>query len=698
MRWGKPVLAIALYVLACFALLPALHTFSQGASAWVIAGMCAFSLLFAAVIYYLYRPDVGRWPEWTVRMVAISWVGLSAMAIFYRPDVSQDLTIADATTSIGELFAEEDAQATGEDIASLPDGNLVPASSEDTAPVTAPTPADFTGLAEAPVLTSGVRVGVLAKTPTPDYRVPSSVLPEVASGQRPHGIVVRPLDSGTRMNESGREIQFETADLMLAVQHGPAPVTVTRTGEIEQAAVDLPEGEAGLPKALLGSKVDPPDQIAVLAGEQPTIPSQGLAPAVQAALDERPFYWELTGLADRGVPAVFRAASVPDQDGGDWIADGVPVLQGAAPASPDLIDAAWDLVAVASSTVSTVAPSRLSTGRNPDPVQVTVLRTGRDDWMQNQVARLGEPSSAGPVGAASAGDRPELPLSDANALSQKLATAKESPGNALQGPAVLTSTPSQSVNVDNLELPPQTDGDPIAARIGKEPEAGATPSNLILASGPSGLPNIPATQPPPMAERVLIYLYFDDPRLGSHPTVGDPWQALVSPELADAVERTEVEEVREIVAVTNWCAAANDPDGVKQKTLPGGAYTTAILSDRIRLLKVRVDLPNEKLGLLEAELPVFDGAEPGFFHNKMPLMGGQRGEPVLARAVAYLRESSNAGIDLNTPPGIEGGHYYASTEALMSALKAHGCVGALFNQGEGPSNEIGRIVSKKLGG
>ncbi|MEM7213222.1 MAG: biotin/lipoyl-containing protein, partial [Pseudomonadota bacterium] len=83
--WGKPILALALYVLACFALLPILHLFGKTASMPVVLAMVVGCIAFSALIFYLYAPGAGKWPRRTVQLISASWIAISSIALFYHP-------------------------------------------------------------------------------------------------------------------------------------------------------------------------------------------------------------------------------------------------------------------------------------------------------------------------------------------------------------------------------------------------------------------------------------------------------------------------------------------------------------------------------------------------------------------------------------------------------------------------------------
>ena len=172
-----------------------------------------------------------------------------------------------------------------------------------------------------------------------------------------------------------------------------------------------------------------------------------------------------------------------------------------------------------------------------------------------------------------------------------------------------------------------------------------------------------------------MFLYFDDPRATSHPGVGDRWAPQLSPGVAEAVRSAKVEAVREVVQVSSWCDAEGQSGTVDK---------TAWLNDRIRLLQVRMAVEPTKLAALEAELPVFGDAPPGFFHNLRPLLGGGADAPVMQRAWDYLQDAGGARAT-----------YFDKPEMLSRSLTDAGCAEIAWD-GDGPANQIGRDLAVKL--
>ncbi|MEM7058334.1 MAG: hypothetical protein AAF557_12145 [Pseudomonadota bacterium] len=921
--WAKPALAIALYVLACFALLPILNAFGRDASMGTLIAMCIGCILFGAVIFHLYAPDSGWWPRWTVRLVAASWIGISSMAIFYQQDTPDDITLADATAPLTRLFVAPEE-------VSIPVPDVAPK-----APV---------------ILASGIAAGPTDEFPVPDYGLPKSVLGAPAAQPVPHGVRVLAWGRVVPTNASGDVLAFDQTDVIAeqmlasaapadevqAAQNSAALAATAEETEVPLSLATAPDlsvfripardgggtlievahgsvaPEPTAPKAdavparptsadtqlqartseaieLLADGAVQPDTsvtavsswlgsaaVPVLLAETTHGPLQEPLPAVRAAKDAGLAQRDSREIRSTAGQAKMPALAAADNDG--WLTNGaLPVLQTDSVAGPDpdagpSVAVAQDTAPVSGGAVRLalsevdVAKPGLSTGSResvklaavavmqsdslsepvPDaapPVveaqdlteaerlnarvayaadaaskpsvdaitdgwlvdaEVPVMMSeaprgpetdpaapsaGEQDTIDDQLLALGVPAehaateplvsantpkvapsegveiailqsdrvatqeisdaaiqsalaSSAPARAAvpsflRPGLDPDVVLyAQRNAArdgwmfdqADRLATVKAETDLVLaleddQNPASDAPAPAASpVEGDDAVSAPSADagpvelavlegglnttvgfGAPVSALNGLGIVSLARPVSdaLQVAAAPADVPVVPPWQPEPepaLAERVMLFLFYDDPRLKDVPGVGDDWQPLMSPDLAAAIETSKVEAVNEVLEVTNWCAAANDPGGKKEKFLPGGAYRTAVLGDRIRLLQVRVALPDDKLAQLEQEVPVFGDGPSGFFHNKMPLFGAKPGDAVMDKARAFMQASSNSEIDKNTPPGMDGGHYFTSAEDLALAMQSNGCAGAIFNDGEGPVNAIGRALESKIAG
>lgn len=801
-EWGKPVLALALYVLACFALLPILHFFGNTASTPVLIAMVVGCIAFAALIYYLYAPDAGRWPKWTVRMVAISWVGISSLALFYRPDNPQDLTLDAATGPIASLF-----QKTPEPLAP--------------APKPAPPP-----VAVAQIK-SGVAVGPSETRSQPTQSPPTSVLASFDQVIQPHDVQVREWGRVNPINESGTEITFTQADLVVqpgasiavARADGTAldpvgiqdpflsealatpPQRAERQADIIMAAIPQVQ-DTTLPELNTQDQFVQGDDtvlsFATVAARGSSSAERLSSNALEAAPTDNPAFASADAM-DRTAVAVLRGdlfaqtvqvqqfAAIQNRSGlasssatrlavsaqprsvrtpapnlssqyriadSGWIDDqstaqnNTPTAPAAviaiAEISPDVTRNATPLSAVQSlapslaqtsatppaadgqiafgvavpggssagvldevaldltSTTPIVRrkPVRVASSRSPGLLLISAVRAGETTWMLDQTALLGTSQSRratdqdklisgqSPVILATLGNNPVSPEPRVNALQDQIGIAKVFGMAVLP---VLDGEPTAPVAV--------ADGYPGVKTASLAP-VGSTnnPAFISDAIGPQTVPSAPPVQPElQIAQRDLLYLYFDDPRILSHPQLGDPWQGLTSPKLANAIQRTEVVAVHEMLQVQNWCAAANDPDGTKRAQL-GQTYTTAFINDRIRLLRVRLSIDEVSLQRLESEIPLFDGTPAGFFHNKAPLLAGLPEDTLMQRGRDYLRSLSAGIFDPNAPDAIGGGQYFDNAIAVSVILQGAGCDQASLNDGAGATNAIGRTLESRLGG
>lgn len=736
--WGKPILAVALYVLACFALLPILHTFGEGASVPTLVAMCVASVLFGALIYYLYAPDAGPGPRWVVRLIAASWVAISAVAIFYRPDVTQDFTIADATSQIGALFRAPEAPET------------LPAPAEEVV-------TELVGGTPAAVVASGVQVGLVREGAVPEHTMPRSILTFAGDTPVYHGVGVR---TWARINPGlapGRVLAFELDDAVPGVGIARSRTDIFPAGKVAllsggdiplQPAPDLEPGtliagpvpqvradvtnpsvpaadESPTPSGPVDPGVPGGALVALVSTETASVPGDGTLP-----VSDRAGTW----LAENGLPVVLGAAmggavelndiawqggsvSAPPSmasvveltgagDGLDlakagWVeksvgwlhANGVPVVLSSASERVGVADDPWTGLAGSMVPGRGAAPARLAFGRTPDLLLFGVLRAGEADWMDAQTARLAGLSApdnrvdsfgragTGPVSTAEPA-RAEGPAS--------------LPGHDTPSPRGNTAAKAAQGPTAPLRLARASSDGLIDAPAATRPEIEARRlEDTKTATAPSGLPGIPAipTYQPASEGRHLLFVYFDDPRLESHPGIGDTWAAPVSEGLSGAVLQSEVIAEKQIIQVQDWCPAVNDP------SLAGSdGAQTAWLSDRIRLLQVSVEIESARIADFEAEIPLFDGTPAGFFHNRAPVMGALPGSPLLDDGMAYLRSLAAGIFDPASDEVMAGGQYFDSPRALATILKGAGCVRAEWNGGGPPENAIGRELEILLGG
>ena len=207
--------------------------------------------------------------------------------------------------------------------------------------------------------------------------------------------------------------------------------------------------------------------------------------------------------------------------------------------------------------------------------------------------------------------------------------------------------------------------------LGRGPHLAALSSGPVASDAPGAAPNVPVLAPEP-AVRTLLYLFFDDPRLDERPRLGDQWAADLPDDVAAGIWSNRVTAVHEVIQVDGWCSGSG-PDGHR-----------AWLSDRIRLLQVRVEMDPAVQAGFEAALPIFDGAEPGFFHNHRPLLGGRADAPVMERARSFLRD-------------MPGGVFFDDAATLAAAMREAGCTEAVWNGGDGPANDLGASLTVRFG-
>ncbi|MEM9138267.1 MAG: biotin/lipoyl-containing protein, partial [Pseudomonadota bacterium] len=313
-EWAKPALAIALYVLACFALLPILNAFGREASTGTLIGMCVGSIVFGLIIFHLYAPDGGWWPRWTVRMVALSWVGISSIAIFYQQETPDDITLADAAAPLTRLF---DA-----------DGTIAPA-----APGPAPEP--------AVVLASGVAAGPSDARPVPNHTAPKSVLGEPGPAPTPHRVSVREWRRVNPTNTSGEVLAFDQRDVTgggLGADPGDAAPTAVALAALTGGDA-LPEALAAMPDlsvfaAIAEAAADAAGTVtAMRITDVPTAPAADAGPGVAAIDDQGPGIREAVALTDNADPALRPGTDVAAI--ATWLGSSpLPVLKSEAPREP----------------------------------------------------------------------------------------------------------------------------------------------------------------------------------------------------------------------------------------------------------------------------------------------------------------------------------------------------------------------------
>ncbi|MEM7423045.1 MAG: hypothetical protein AAF334_04925, partial [Pseudomonadota bacterium] len=188
-QWGMPIVAIALYVVACFALLPVLSALGENAGPAMTVGLVGGCIAFAGLIYNLYAPSGGRWPRRTVGTVAASWLVMSGLAIFWMPSGPPD---DPAVATDGVVIADLEPGPDGTETGGLAATAVAPA------PVT-----------ERP----GVIVIAPKEIPAPPHAEPRFALAGDASDVVPHGVAVR---RGADM-----ELTRRSGDALAAISQQP---------------------------------------------------------------------------------------------------------------------------------------------------------------------------------------------------------------------------------------------------------------------------------------------------------------------------------------------------------------------------------------------------------------------------------------------------------------------------------------------
>ncbi|MEM6623082.1 MAG: hypothetical protein AAF674_12690 [Pseudomonadota bacterium] len=699
--WGRPVLALSLYVLACFVLLPLLHVFGDGAPIWQLALMTLGIVAFAVLVFRLYTPGAGTAPKLAVATMSISWVGLAAVALFLRPDVQGDVTVAGLSDRMTQIFRP--GAAAGDADAERPNPSSGQASTSDTAVAetasgAAPAPTDVESAAvgltgqSLPVAAPGVTGGDLG-LPVRPPSAPVTVLADLSPAPAAHGVTVRPwarVRPGREPGSApipGEPLAIVPAAIFPADQS--AATQALALGQPTQTAPLVP-GPAGSAPVLVVEQQRPLRAVRLaLSSGSPTagtIPSRGeptdLAPATPQAAD-------LALASDAGTPAALPRPS----DGPVMVSSLAVLLDRAAP------DLEWsDGRSVADVQVAAVDPTlgrdlpgaRLIANPGIDPVRLFARHAGEDGWIGVQVAVLNQTVPPATPGRSMTGAVP------------RTTTAQLPVPAGLQGrpsaPVVIQIRVASAIG-DWPSMGAMTVPDPVALAAGLASQSGQMPGAAVP---PSDAPRVVAaaalqqgalaTQPaldaaPVMRE--LLYLYVDDPRRTRQPGLGDAWVPQVSPDLAQLLRGSRVVEVHPLIRVAGWCAAA-----VGATT--GEAPDRAWLDDRVRLLRVRLWLEPDAVDALEIELPVFSGGQPGFFHNRMPLLGRDSADGLMAEGLDFVRQISNRFMDPHTPDG-DGGHYFDTADALVQALRQVGCRRAVLNDGAPASGDLGRSALSLLG-
>lgn len=673
--WWGPVLAIAFYVAACFAFLPVLSAASVQASVPGRMALLAAVALLGALIVRLYAPRFPGTPRSLVKLVAISWFGVATFAVLHRAEAPDDLTLRASERVVG-LF-RQDAGPADRAIAVAEPAAMPPAP-------------------ESPGVYAGASDAAAPRWAEPRTRLAAQ---SQASPEAP-GVAVRPWGRQNPVMRSGEPPQHAPEDMPVGPGAAPAATAAAwpeplfgagPAGAPPPPALRPPErvGDTNASVAAIDPMTQPldegPPRSPVLADRAPArapaaSPDRGAAPGAMARLPATGADWLAAGvpvIAGEGLPA--------REIAGGAIRRGGPPLGLERPTAlvrPDMarrpgpVLAAAPRVAQPETEFAAAGYPALALA-DVDPISEATLSFGLSEWMRARDLPAEDTPVTG-TGPAAPGARSQAPDRLAPAADREpgvvpspsrpplLVSSPEQPPASRPTDAAASEARSAAIDMAALQpLPERMRGAPATVA----PPARALPPRDPLPPDP---PQAPAVEP--AVERQLLFVYYDDPRLQAHPRAGEQWLPAVSPAAAAAIRSARVEAVREIVEVTDWCSADKP---------------VAALSDRIRLLQVRMDVDPGGIGSLEAELPVLSGAAPGLFHNRAPLLGGDRAAPLMLQARDFLGVSDE---------GAPEGRYFDSGAALAGALEAAGCRRIEFNGGAGPANGIGRDLARHLAG
>ncbi|MEM8842591.1 MAG: hypothetical protein AAGD47_12525, partial [Pseudomonadota bacterium] len=200
---------------------------------------------------------------------------------------------------------------------------------------------------------------------------------------------------------------------------------------------------------------------------------------------------------------------------------------------------------------------------------------------------------------------------------------------------------------------------------------------------------------PRYTELSLLFQYLEDPRNPTAPEVGSTYPVDLPPEIAMAVTAQKVAALRPVLHVAGWCIAADDRSGLKRITTDPDLYRRFAVSDRMQLMLVELTIESDTVAMLADALPIFGDGDPGFFHNRRPMMGGPSGPELLELAEDWLSARSNKRMDPNYPDVETGGSYYFETEQLLASLEAQGCTDPVWHGGT-PSTPLGAALDVAL--
>lgn len=255
-----------------------------------------------------------------------------------------------------------------------------------------------------------------------------------------------------------------------------------------------------------------------------------------------------------------------------------------------------------------------------------------------------------------------------------------------------SATPPRRTLVASLADAPQHDSTPAKVDQSDKPAKPGGPVELAALDTEIGpLPWIR----PRFTELSLLFQYLEDPRDPVSPTIGVPYAADLPPEVAMAVTSQNVTATRSVLQVTGWCIAAHDRSGLKRITTDPDLYRRFAVSDRMQLVVVDLKIESDTVAMLADALPVFGDEDPGFFHNRRPVMGGFSGPALLQLGEDWLGARSNRRMDPNYPDVETGGSFYFETDQLLAALKTQGCTDPIW-QGGAPATPLGEALDAAL--
>ncbi|MEM9736654.1 MAG: hypothetical protein AAF908_08625, partial [Pseudomonadota bacterium] len=190
----------------------------------------------------------------------------------------------------------------------------------------------------------------------------------------------------------------------------------------------------------------------------------------------------------------------------------------------------------------------------------------------------------------------------------------------------------------------------------------------------------PAHRLPPRFTELFV-LYVSD---GTAPRAGMPFALDLPGAAALAVRDARVLGAETLLQVTGWCMAAGDRSGLKRIHADRESYGLAELSDRVRLVLVRLHVETDSRDLVGASFPDAGLPEGPNLAAGQPILVGWDEPQLMDRAKTWL-----GAMDAPT------GAYFFDAETLSTALAHHGCDKGAW-AGGAPQTALGRQVQEKL--